>query len=134
MSDMEPKEPLENTVECGAVPDGSSIQDVEPVQMSTEAEDDPEVIELAGQVKEALAPVRAPSSVRDKLRVELVEVAQHRQCQDVRVESPSRRREWAIGAAIGSAVALVSGVLYLLRSRMQEPSRPDNKSQSADGR
>jgi hypothetical protein len=72
--------------------------------------------------------------VRDKLRVELVEVAQHRQGQDLRVESPSHHREWAIGAAIGSAVALVSGVLYLLRSRMQEPPQAGNKSQAADGK
>jgi hypothetical protein len=115
---MELNELLERPAAHAAVPDGSPIQDIESVQISTDAEGDPEVIELAGQVKEALTPVKAPPAVRDKLRVELVEVAQHRQCQDVLVESPSRRREWAIGAAIGSAVALVGGVLYLLRSHI----------------
>jgi hypothetical protein len=134
MSDMEPKELQEHSAERSAVADGNPVQNIEPVQVSTEAEDEPAVIELAGQVREVLAPVKAPSSVRDKLRVELLEVAQHRQRQDLRVESPSRRREWVLGAAIGSAVALASGVLYLLRSRMQGPSPSDNKSQAGDSK
>lgn len=129
---MELKERQVHSAEGSAVPDGSRGQDLEPVQVSTEAEYEPEVMELAGQVRRVLAPVKAPSSVRDKLRVELVEVAQHRQCQDLRVEPPSRQREWAIGAVIGSAVALVSGVLYLLRSRMQDSSQVGGKSQAAD--
>ncbi len=129
---MEPKELQEHPAERNAIAGGNPAQDTELVQVSTEAEDEPGVSELAGQVREALAPVRAPSSVRDKLRVELLEVAQHRQCQDVRVEPPSRRGEWAIGAAIGSAVALAGGVLYLLRCRLQGTSPADGKSQAAD--
>lgn len=128
---MEQKERLERSAAHTAVQGGSPIRDIESAQVSIEEEGEPEVIELAGQVKEALAPVKAPPSVKDKLRVELVEIAQHRQCQDVRVEAPSRRREWALGAAIGSAVALVGGVLYLLRSRISgtEP-RADNQEQA----
>lgn len=109
---------------------GRATQDSQPAQACAEQEAAPEVVELAGQVKEALTPVKAPPSVRDRLRDEVVEVAQRRLCQDVRVESPPPRREWAIGAAIGSAVALIGGVLYLLRSRMQGPSQSDSKSQS----
>jgi hypothetical protein len=131
---MEPRERQGRATGRRTGPDGSPVRDIEPAQLSAEAEDEPEVVELAGQVRKVLAPVKAPSSVRDKLRGELVEVAQHRQRQDLRVESPSHRREWAVGAAIGSAVALVSGALYLLRSRMQGPPRPDSSSQSADGK
>jgi hypothetical protein len=131
---MEPKELLKRAVEHSAMPDSSPIQDIEPTQISTRAEDEPEVIELAGQVREALAPVKAPPSVRDKLRVELLEVAQHRQSQDMRVESPPRRREWALGAAIGSMVALVGGVLYLLRVRLQGSLPPDSKPPVADSK
>jgi hypothetical protein len=127
---MEPKELLQRSLESSVVPAGNSLQDAESVQMSNEPEDEPAVIELAGQVKEALAPVKAPSSVRDKLRVELVEFAQHRQSQDLRVEFPSRRREWAIGAVLGSLAALAGGVLYLLRSRMQGPSQADGQPQA----
>lgn len=115
---MKPEELLEGSVERIAAPGGGAVQDAEPVQISDEMEGEPEVVKLAGQVKRALAPVKAPSAVRNRLRVELLEVARYHQCQDVRVESPSHRREWAIGAAIGSAVALASGVLYLLRSRV----------------
>ena len=115
-----------------AAPGNSAMQDTELMRVTAEEQEaPPEEVELAGQVKEALAPVKAPPSVKEKLRVELVEVAQHRQNQDVRVEPP-RRREWAVGAAIGSVVALVSGVAYLLRSRMQGPSHPGGKSEPAD--
>jgi len=89
-----------------------------------------EVVELAGQVKEALTPVRAPPAVRDRLRDEVVEVAQRRVCQDVRVESTNRRREWAFGAAIGSAMALIGWALHVLRSRMHKPSEPQSQSQT----
>ncbi len=132
---MEQKDQLEQRAQHAATPGDSALQDTELTQVSGEEQEAPaEVVELAGQVKEALAPVKAPPSVKDKLRVELVEIAQHRQSQDVRVESPPRRREWAIGAAIGSVVALASGVLCLLRSRMQGPSQPDSKSEPADSR
>jgi hypothetical protein len=131
---MEPKELLERSLESSAVSAGSPVQDIASAQTPNEAEDEPAVVELAGQVKEALAPVKAPPSVRDKLRIELVEVAQHRQCQDLRVESPSRRREWAIGAIVGSLAALAGGVLYLLRSRMQGPSHADSQPQAVDNK
>jgi hypothetical protein len=133
MSDMEPKEWQELSAERSTVADGSPVQN-ESVQTCTETEDEPGVIELASQVREALAPVKAPPTVRDKLRVELLEVAQHRQCEDVRVESPSRRREWALGAVIGSAVALVGGLLYLLRSRLEGPSPVDKELPAADSK
>ena len=111
---MEPRELLERSAVRTAVADGSPIQNTEPGQVPAEAEGEPEVIELAGQVKEALAPVKAPEAVWDKLRVELLEVAQHHQRQDVRVEPPPRHRGWVIGAA----VALAGGVLHLLRGRL----------------
>ena len=127
MSDMEPKEQQDHSAERRAVPDDSAVQDTEQAQVSCEAEDEPAVIEFAGQVREALAPVRAPESVRDKLRVELLDVAQHRRYQDVRIEAPPRRREWAIGAV----VALLGGALYLLHNRLQGPSPSDSRSQAA---
>ena len=102
------------------------------MQVCAEEDAAPEVVELAGQVKEILAPVKAPPAVRDRLREEVVEVAQRRLCQDVRVEPPPRRREWAIGAVVGSVMALVGGVLYLLRSRMQGPSNLQSQQQTDD--
>ena len=131
---MEQKTLLERSAANAGELDGRATQNSQPLQVSAEEEAAPEVLELAGQVREALTPVKAPASVRDRLRDEVVEVAQRRLCQDVRVESPPRRREWAIGAAIGSAVALIGGVLYLLRSRMQGPSKPDSRSQSRQQR
>ncbi len=102
-----------NTASPGTTADGSVTRDAGRAPASTEVEGALEVVELAGQVKEALAPVKAPEAVRDKLRVELLEVAQQHQRQDVRVEAPPRHRGWVIGAA----VALAGGVLHFLRSR-----------------
>jgi len=110
---MEPKELLEQSTASAAVRDSGPDRDMGPVPARTDAEGEPEVIELAGQVKEALAPVKAPEAVRDKLRGELLEVAQQ-QRQDVRVETPPQHRGWVIGAA----VALAGGVLHLLRGRI----------------
>jgi len=132
---MEQKEFLEHSAIHTAEPGTGAVEDSHVAQAPTEQEEaPPEVIALAGQVKEALAPVKAPPAVKDRLRVELVEVAQHRQLQDLRVEPPSRRREWAMGATIGSVVALLGGALYLLRSRLQGPSEPDGRSEPADSR
>ena len=101
--------------------------------MGTEANERIEVdqaSELAGQMHDALAPVRPPPAVKRRLRDEILDVAQQRMAQDVRIESNSRGREWMIGAALGSVVALAGGILVVVRNRLLD--RPDGTRQGAD--
>jgi len=127
---MEQERELQPSAADATASDGRAIQDSRPAQVPVEEDAAPEVVELAGQVKDALTPVKAPPSVRDRVRDEVVEVAQRRLCQDVRVESPPPRRpEWAIGAV----VALIGGALYLLRSRIQGAPESDRKAPPQSG-
>ncbi len=80
------------------------------------------LLRLAGQVKDALAPVRPAPAFGRKLRGDLTEMARRRMSQDVVIELPSAPRELLIGAAIGSAVALAGGIAYLIRARTQARS------------
>jgi hypothetical protein len=101
--------------------------------MGTEADErieEDQASELAGQMHDALAPVRPPPSVKRRLRDEILDVAQQRMAQDVRIESDSRGREWMIGAALGSVVALVGGIIVVLRNHLLD--RPDGTRQGAD--
>jgi len=80
------------------------------------------LLQLAGQVKDALAPAHPAPAFRRKLRSDLTEMARRRMSQDVIVELHSAPRELLIGAAIGSAVALAGGIAYLIRARTQARS------------
>lgn len=86
-----------------------------PVVFSGDGE--PMVEDLAGQVKEALTPVAPPASVKDRLRSELLLIVEQRTRRELVVEPIPRRRKWAIGAAVGSVLALAGGALYWLRNR-----------------
>ena len=81
------------------------------------------MIELAQRVKVALAPAKPSSAYRRKLRLELLEVAQQRMRQDVRMAPSAPSRELFIGAAIGSAMALAGGIVYLVRNHLQTRSQ-----------
>ena len=75
-----------------------------------------ELFGLAGRVRRALAPVRAPAAYRRKLENDLTEVARQRMRGEVQVAQSAARPEWIIGAA----VALVGGIAYLLHTRNRE--------------
>ena len=75
-----------------------------------------ELFGLAGRVRLALAPVRAPAAYRRKLENDLTQIARQRMRGDVQVAQPAARPEWIIGAA----VALVGGIAYLLHTRNRE--------------
>lgn len=81
-----------------------------------------ELLRLAGQVRDALVPVRPAPSFRRKLRADLTKLARQRNASNVVVDLPARPRELLIGAAIGSAVALAGGIAYLIRVRSQAQS------------
>lgn len=80
------------------------------------------LLHLAQQIKEALAPMRPSAAFKQKLELQLTEAARQRVSGDVRMELPPRR-ELVIGAAIGSVVALVGGVVYWMRTQSQVRSQ-----------
>ncbi|MBM4431647.1 MAG: hypothetical protein FJ026_15080 [Chloroflexi bacterium] len=85
------------------------------------------LMRLAERVKHALTPVNPSPAYKQKLRLELLQMAPRGAGCDVVVARPAPHREMVIGAAIGSAVALVGGVAYLIRSYMQHrPHHPDH--------
>ncbi len=84
----------------------------------------PEWVDLVNQIRDALAPQKPAPLFRHTLRRELVEMAQGHADREVSLAEPSTYRELIIGAAIGSAVALAGGIVYLLRMREQSRGRP----------
>jgi len=78
-----------------------------------------DLLRLAGQVRNALVPVRPTPAFRRKLRADLARLARQRSASNVVVDFPPRPRELLIGAVIGSAVALAGGIAYLIRARSQ---------------
>ena len=101
---------------------GVGGSDVQKLQMSERHEELGSLMRLAEQVKSALAPVTPSPHFRQRLGSELTGMAQRRREQDLLIETPSSRKELLIGAAIGSAVALAGGVVYLLRTQLQDRS------------
>ncbi len=97
--------------------------DLQKLQASEQHEELGSLMRLAEQVKGVLAPVSPSAHFRQRLGSELTEMAQRRRTQDLLIETPPSRRELLIGAAIGSAVALAGGVVYLLRTQMQDRSQ-----------
>jgi hypothetical protein len=97
--------------------------DLQKLQVSQQHEELRSLMRLAEQVKRVLAPVGPSPHFRQRLGSELTEMAQRRRTQELLIETPSSRKELLIGAAIGSAVALAGGVVYLLRTQMQDRSR-----------
>ena len=78
---------------------------------------------LVDELRAALAPKKPAPSFRRALKRDLVEMAQGRPHRQVLLAEPSTRRELVIGAAIGSAVALAGGIVYLLRMREHARAR-----------
>lgn len=97
--------------------------DVPKLQVSEQHEELCSLMRLAEQVKGVLAAERPSPHFRQRLGSELTEMAQRRWRQDLLIETPSSRKELLIGAAIGSAVALAGGVVYLLRMQTQDRSQ-----------
>jgi hypothetical protein len=78
--------------------------------------------QVAGLINEALAPVEAPAAVKRRLRDEILEVARQKTEKTIRLEPDKRASTWVIGAAVGTIVALASGVWLVLRNRMLDDS------------
>jgi len=91
--------------------------------METAAEQMSEWEDLAGQIRGVLTPRKPAPSFRRRLRQELVEMALGHPDRDVSLAEPSAPRELIIGAAIGSAVALAGGIVYVLRLREHARAR-----------
>jgi len=84
------------------------------------------LMHLAARVKHALTPVNPSPAYKQKLRLDLLQMARRGASREVMVAPPAPHKEVVIGAAIGSAVALLGGVAYLIRSYMQNrPHHPD---------
>lgn len=73
---------------------------------------------VTGLINEALAPVETPPAVKRRLRDEILEVARQRAESTVRVEPDRRAVTWVVGAAVGTVVAVASGVWWVLRNRL----------------
>jgi hypothetical protein len=84
----------------------------------------PEWGELDAEITETLAPQKPAPTFRDELKRELMERAHGHPEREIQLEAPQPYRELIIGAAIGSAVALAGGLVYLLRLRGHTRARP----------
>ncbi|MBC7261220.1 MAG: hypothetical protein H5T63_04325 [Chloroflexi bacterium] len=80
-------------------------------------------VELAQQVRDALAPVKPSASFKQELELALAEAARRRMHKELRIASLSPRRDVLIGAAVGSAVALAGGVVYLMHTWLRGRSQ-----------
>ena len=78
--------------------------------------------QVTGLINEALAPVEPPPAVKQRLRDEILQVARQRAEKAVRLEPDRRPATWVIGAAVGTVVAVASGVWWVLRNRMLDDS------------
>jgi len=78
-----------------------------------------ELLQLAEQLRAALRPQSPSSAFRQRLRQDLIQMAEQRMHRDVRIASSAPAKSWIIGAAIGSAMALAGGIAYLLHSHNQ---------------
>ena len=103
--------------------DGNALDQVACEQISeAERREILSLAELAQQVKDALAPVRPSASFRQRLEQDLIDVVRQRMHEKVYIAPLSPRRDVLIGAAIGSAVALAGGVVYLVHNWMRSRS------------
>jgi hypothetical protein len=107
------------------------INDTEYPQMTLEQRQEfLSLLRLAGQVKGALVPVGPSPPYRQKLALDLARMAQQRTNEGLRIALRSPRRDWLLGAAIGSAVAVVGGIAFLIRTRLQAESQHTSQAQS----
>jgi len=74
------------------------------------------LFDLAEQTREALAPVSLSPDYRQRLAHDLTRMAERRTSEGIRITLRSPGREWLVGAAIGSAMAVLGGVAYLIRA------------------
>lgn len=87
--------------------------------MSTDITSGPEADgQVAGLINEALAPVEPPTAVKQRLRDEILQVARQRAERAVQLEPDQRPATWVIGVAVGTVLAVASGVWWVLRNRM----------------
>jgi hypothetical protein len=66
-----------------------------------------------------MAPVVPSAAFKAALRNRISDLARSSMRREVVVEQHSRPSEWMVGAIVGSAVALVGGLAYLIRARSQ---------------
>ena len=77
-----------------------------------------EFLPLVRGLQEALRPQKPSPAFRERLRQQLLQVADQRLRQQVRIEAPAPKK-WIVGAVIGSALTLAGAVAYWLRSHEQ---------------
>ena len=109
-------------------PTGGVIDEAEYSQMPPEQRQDLlSLLNLAERTREALAPVVPSPDYRQRLAHDLTRMAERRTSEAVPVRLGSSGREWLLGAAIGSAVAVLGGAAYLIgtygRARSQRASQ-----------
>ena len=120
---MEHKDSLEIPTARVEQPSGDATSDTEYLQVTPEQRQELlSLLQLAEQVKGALTPVKPSASYKKKFESELAQMARRRAAKEVHL-APSAHTELVIGAAIGSAAALVGGIAYLIRSRIQTRSQ-----------
>ncbi len=104
-------------------PTSAALTDIKGLALPSEQKQElTSLLHLAVRVKRALAPVKPEPSYRQRLGRELVETVHQRVGRELLV-MPSPRRELLLGAAIGSAVAVAGGIVYLVRTRIQPRSQ-----------
>jgi len=121
---MEHKDVLEILAAHADQPNSGAISDAEYLQVPAEQRQELLLLlQLAEQVKGALAPVRPSPSYRRKLGLDLTEMARQRMSRDLLIAPSSPRKELIVGAAIGSAVALAGSIAYLVRTYIHTRSQ-----------
>ena len=98
-------------------PTGGVIDEAEFSWMPPEQKQDLlSLLNLTERTREALTPVGPSPDYRQRLAHDLTKRAERRTSDGIRITLRSQRREWLRGAAIGSAVAVLGGAAYLIRT------------------
>lgn len=114
---MENKKLLQMLAIHGDLLNGHAIEALASEQISEgERKELLSFAELAKQIGDALAPVKPSASFKQELQQSLMERARGRMHMEVHIAVSAHQRNMLIGAAVGSAIALVGSVAYLMRA------------------
>jgi len=98
----------------------SSVASGEPAGLSAEEREELMLLHrVADGVQRVMVPVVPSTAFKAALRNRISDLARSSMRREVVVEQHSRPSEWMVGAIVGSAVALVGGLAYLIRVRSQ---------------
>ena len=97
-----------------------SVEPEAPVGLTPgEREEMQSLHHVANRVRRVMVPVGPSTAFKAALRNRISDLASGSVRREIVVAQDPRPSEWMVGALVGSAVALVGGLAYLIRARSQ---------------